>query len=648
MSKRSRIITLSVLSILIVVCIVLGVTYSFMQANIDSTSVTEVSLSSCANIMLNDTDVSIDLENTYPMSRNRALQTAPYTFTVSSSCNESVGFYIYIATLNTNTLDANNIHYIITNHNSKEALVEGILGEAEDGLSDFEEYQINELNNGIKGTYGNIYRLYSNGLHNNSELTYDLYLYIDESVTNETMGLTFNAGIAVKTFDYNFPIVNSANTNEEKFGVVTLNINATPGDNEIVKYYFSKDGGETYVTSDNNSYTFTGLDAGKEYNFKVYVEDALGYTSAVYSLDETTSTLADLCGGLPLSYCITDVMYTGVDGDNNLYLHDGYGEYINSDLEARDNSYRFSGGNYKPTQLAKDQGYTRITSANLSENNDIINFYCNDEKSPVGSYCNWDYTSHYTLSYDPDNEYNYYEAALNQAIEDGYITDNNINNYVCLGRRCILDEDFLSESYRIIGAFAENGDYQVKLIKDAPYANASGRYSIDGSSAWSTAGPNAELNSTYLTELEDYFEFDTNLIVSHDWWVEGDTSENSYDYSVQGVYNVDSSSSETYNAKVALMYVSDYGYAASPDYWDMSVRFYYGLTYGNNWLIPTAASVVLGPISSQHVLLIDTRGNFMGELATVIGNYQPTFYLDSSVRVADGNGTKEDPFIIFY
>lgn len=39
----------------------------------ETSSITSVSLNSCANITLTDTGESIDLENTYPMSRNRAL-----------------------------------------------------------------------------------------------------------------------------------------------------------------------------------------------------------------------------------------------------------------------------------------------------------------------------------------------------------------------------------------------------------------------------------------------------------------------------------------------------------------------------------------------------------------------------------------------
>ena len=50
MKPRTRIILLSIISILIVVTIVLGVTYSFMKADIESSSVTEVSLKSCAKI----------------------------------------------------------------------------------------------------------------------------------------------------------------------------------------------------------------------------------------------------------------------------------------------------------------------------------------------------------------------------------------------------------------------------------------------------------------------------------------------------------------------------------------------------------------------------------------------------------------------
>ena len=254
LKPRTRIILLSVISILIVVTIVLGITYSFMQANIDSSSVTEVSLSSCAKITLSDTGASINLNNTNPISKNRALQTTPYTFTVTSSCESYVGFNLYLATLNTNTLVDSSIHYIITRNGSKDILAEGILSEATNALSEFTSDDQNQLNIGINGTFGTIYRLYNDDISLQGEVSYDLYLYIDSEVTDaSTMGKTFNAGIAIKSYDR-----------------------------------------------------------------------------------EADQTLAD--------YIINEV-YTGTDGDNGLYYHDGTGSYTNADQEAGDNSYRYSGAN---------------------------------------------------------------------------------------------------------------------------------------------------------------------------------------------------------------------------------------------------------------------------------------------------------------
>ena len=42
---------------------------------------------------------------------------------------------------------------------------------------------------------------------------------------------------------------------------------------------------------------------------------------------------------------ITQTLYTGTDGDNGLYYHDGSGTYTNADQEAGDSSYRYSGAN---------------------------------------------------------------------------------------------------------------------------------------------------------------------------------------------------------------------------------------------------------------------------------------------------------------
>ena len=199
MSKKTRIIILSVLAVLIVVVLSVSITTAFMKPIDQGGNITEVSLSSCAKIKLEGT-TSIKLANSYPMSRNKGLQTTPYTFTVTSYCDSYVGFNLYLATLSTNTLAASNIHYIITEKGSKEALVEGTLTSSLDDASNFTDAEKTELNAGLSGTYDNIFKLYNNKVPYKGSATYDLYLFVDEKAT-EYQNTTFAAGVAVKSYE---------------------------------------------------------------------------------------------------------------------------------------------------------------------------------------------------------------------------------------------------------------------------------------------------------------------------------------------------------------------------------------------------------------------------------------------------------------
>ena len=213
MSKKTRIIILSVLAVLIVVVLSVSITTAFMKPIDQGGNITEVSLSSCAKIKLEGT-TSIKLANSYPMSRNKGLQTTPYTFTVTSYCDSYVGFNLYLATLSTNTLAASNIHYIITEKGSKEALVEGTLTSSLDDASNFTDAEKTELNAGLSGTYGNIFKLYNNKVPYKGSTTYDLYLFVDENAT-EYQNTTFAAGVVVKSYERekNMAVISEACSN---------------------------------------------------------------------------------------------------------------------------------------------------------------------------------------------------------------------------------------------------------------------------------------------------------------------------------------------------------------------------------------------------------------------------------------------------
>ena len=543
LKPRTRIILLSVISILIVVTIVLGITYSFMQANIESSSVTEVSLSSCANITLTDTGESINLSNSYPMTKNRALQTTPYTFSVSSSCTDGSGFNLYLATLNTNTLSDSSIHYIITEHGNKNVIVEGILSEATNGLSDFQDYELNELNNGINGTYGSIYRLHSSGINYNTEVSYDLYLYIDESVTNETMGQTFSAGLAVKASDYDFATVDEVTVTDATNDSITVSVSASAGTNAIQTYYYSINNGN-YTSSSSNTYTFSGLSAGTNYSIRVYVKDTNGIDSNVYAINAETDDavlLADYIKSL----------YTS-QGANGLYYHTS--SLANG---AADNSYRYAGA--------------------------------------------------------------------------------NPNNYVCFGSDASTCPS--GNLYRIIGVFGS----EVKLIKSTSYGDYVWNSSTS-SNTWSTSSIRTTLKSTYLSSLSSTWQ---NKIATHAYKVGG--MAYSQTNTAKQYYNTEvgsSSSSTTDSMKIGLMYVSDYGFAASPDYWTTEL-YNYEPAKSSNWLAGLNEwTVSRRSDGTANAFRVFSAGYVDISVVYTANAVRPVFYLNSSISYVSGSGSSADPIRI--
>lgn len=121
MNKKYKLLILSSLAIILVVILSISTTIAFMKPIEQNGNLTEINLSSCAKIKLIASS-SVNISNSYPMSRNRGLQTKPYSFTVTSYCDSYVGFNMYIAILEDSTIDLKNVHYIITNKGSKNAL----------------------------------------------------------------------------------------------------------------------------------------------------------------------------------------------------------------------------------------------------------------------------------------------------------------------------------------------------------------------------------------------------------------------------------------------------------------------------------------------------------------------------------------------
>lgn len=600
------------------------------------------------------------MSNSYPMTKNRALQTTPYTFTVSSTCPDSTGFSVYIATLNTNTLPDSAIHYIITEQGNTNVISEGILSEATNGLRDLQDYEISDLNNGINGTYGSIYRLYTGGIQQDTEVSYDLYLYIDESVTNETMGQTFSAGVAIKTSDYGFATVDQIAVTETTTDSITVSVSATAGTNAIQTYYYSINNGE-YVSSSNNTYTFSGLEIGTEYTIKVYVEDSNGVMSNILNVNENTSNVL-------LADWVISQYDANNEGANGIYYHDGQGNYTNADQEAGDYSYRYTGGDYKITSNAISEGYTNVYGYNSYVG--VVSAYCNENNVGPVDYCDVIDELYYITNYDKSTHYSSLNEALEQAVSDGYLMGDNINNFVCFGSdAATCPSDNL---YRIIGAFNDSGKYQVKLIK-ADYAQSNllgtngdfyssafsdklGTYhgyykgwlsqtsipiyywNSSGTNIWSASGLNTvNLNTNYLNNLDNEW---SNKISQTNWKVGGYNAEISL--SAKTVFENEIKNpvdSTVYRAKIGLMYMSDMMYTSispiDPDGSWMSM----GL---DEWTITRNSSTSEFALNTTSIVTVATFGTGVLDINAV----RPCFYLNSDVAYSSGTGTESDPIRI--
>ena len=239
---------------------------------------------------------------------------------------------------------------------------------------------------------------------------------------------------------------------------------------------------------------------------------------------------------------------------------------------------------------------------------------------------------------DGENGLYYHDADLaNGAQDNSYrYAGANPNNYVCFGSdaaECPTDN-----LYRIIGVFGN----EVKLIKSTSYGNYQWNSSAS-SNTWSSSTLNTEtLNGAYLSGFSSTWQ---NKIATTNWKVGGMSRNNSA--TAKQYYETEigsSSSSTTYSAKIGLMYVSDYGFAASPDYWTTEL-FNYEPSKSSNWMNINIDEWTISRISdySNYAFPVDSAGYVFSGTVNNLRGVRPVFYLTSSITYASGSGSSADP-----
>ena len=305
------------------------------------------------------------------------------------------------------------------------------------------------------------------------------------------------------------------------------------------------------------------------------------------------------------------------------------GYKFNSELSRCENGSELSWDNAKKTV---------IVSGNLS---DKCYVYFDIYQPTLAEYIKSQYTGT-----QGDNALYYHNSTLaNGAGDNSYRyagASDSVNNYICLGSDVATCPD--ANLFRIIGVFGD----KTKVIRAKSVGEK--EWNTNNSNKWSSSSLNTYLNGEYLTSLGTL----AKKIAITTWKVGGGTYGNILGSVPKTTYQyeVGSSASTTIiDKKIGLMYVSDYGFAASPSAWTKILGDYDG-TDANGTSIKTINWMYMGYNEwtiSRHfdntnsAFFVNSTGNVLGSNVRSDNGVRPSFNLESSVKYVSGSGSMSDP-----
>ena len=279
-----------------------------------------------------------------------------------------------------------------------------------------------------------------------------------------------------------------------------------------------------------------------------------------------------------------------------------------------------------------------------------------------------------------DNGIYYHNSSLaNGAGDNSYRyagASESVNNFICFGSTtspCPTDN-----LYRIIGVFEDkvklikydyatstllgtDGDYSGSDTPDTNYYKGS-LSSIDTyywnnvtkKNTWSESNLNKiNLNTNFINNIGSTW---ANKIATTTWKVGGNTFDNIGSSVPSIAYQneiVAPAENTTYDAKIGLMYVSDYGFAASPSAWTTTLYNYDGNDAKGtsiktiNWMYMGYYDWMISRNSdnSNDAFLVNYGGDVLDRVSSNNG-VRPVLYLKASVLYAGGLGTKDSPITL--
>lgn len=240
-------------------------------------------------------------------------------------------------------------------------------------------------------------------------------------------------------------------------------------------------------------------------------------------------------------------------------------------------------------------------------------------------------------------------------------SDGVISNRIKLIRNDSIGNAYWDNNDGTTGLSTKDDDYTLdNLIIDEKVSNDNYKNLLGepggpfGSNNWKEATLNEYLNSVYYNSLSNY-----NMIDNVKYYLGGGneykltlTKELLYDCErkISGSDYYYSGNPVNVFGNLALMYASDYGYAASDECTSDLTSYDSESCKNNNWLFFGQEEWILNPNprdgaspysirSYGNVTILNKRN---AELLSV----RPVLYLKSSIKITGGNGTSGNPYVL--
>ena len=309
--------------------------------------------------------------------------------------------------------------------------------------------------------------------------------------------------------------------------------------------------------------------------------------------------------------------YNGVQGNNNIYYHDS-----NLTNGAGDNSYRYAGSNDTTNNyVCFNTNENPCPTDNLyriigvfGENIKLIKYdYATSlELGTDGLYAKDILASSYT---------SYYRGKLNN-LSLYYAGNSNKLAYVS---KTLNEVQMLANRNEIAAGDPCTSDVLIKI-------NESELGLIN-------------LNRNFYNYFSDSYKV---KIVSYDWTINSVSVPNlTTPLNVYKTEMTNDTSTIVYSANIGLIYLSDYGYAASPSAWTTSLGGYNDSSITTeNWMYMGATENVISYYSACNPYTIVDTGAVTSTIFYVNLVIRPSFYLGANTYYKSGIGSISDPIII--